>query len=55
MQAYCMKCRTKSEMKDAKAIRGSGVTQALLTLSEQDVRRIDSRDLLTTRRLAEVT
>jgi len=36
-------------------VRGSGATQALLTLSEQDVRRIDSRDLLTTRRLAGVT
>ncbi len=36
-------------------VRGSGATQALLTLSEQDVRRIDSHDLLTTRRLVEVT
>ena len=35
-------------------VRGSGSTQALLTLNEQDVRRIDSRDLLATRRLAEV-
>ncbi|MFC1937635.1 DUF4926 domain-containing protein [Chloroflexota bacterium] len=36
-------------------VRGSGVTQALLTLSEQDLRKIDSRDLLAIRRLAEVT
>lgn len=36
-------------------VRGSGVTQALLTLSERDLRKIDSHDLLTTRRLAEVT
>ena len=34
-------------------VTGSGMTQALLTLSEQDVRRIDSHDLLTTRRVAE--
>ncbi len=36
-------------------VRGSGFTQALLTLNERDVRKIDSHDLLTTRRLAEVT
>lgn len=36
-------------------IRGSGVTQALLTLNERDVRKIDSHDLLSIRRLAEVT
>ncbi len=35
-------------------VRGSGATQAILTLSEQDVRKIDSHDLLATRRLAEV-
>jgi hypothetical protein len=35
-------------------VRGSGVTQAVLTLSERNVRKIDSRDLLATRRLAEV-
>ena len=35
-------------------VRGSGTTQALLTLSEQVVRKIDSQDLLATRRLAEV-
>lgn len=35
-------------------VMGSGATQALLTLSEQDVRKIDAHDLLTTRRLAEV-
>ncbi|MBI2907294.1 MAG: DUF4926 domain-containing protein [Chloroflexi bacterium] len=35
-------------------IRASGATQALLTLSEQDVRKIDPRDLMATRRLAEV-
>jgi hypothetical protein len=35
-------------------VRGSGVTQALLTLSERKVRRIDPHDLLTTRRLAKV-
>lgn len=36
-------------------VRGSGVTQALLTLSERDLRKIDSHDLLATRRLAKVT
>ncbi len=35
-------------------VRGSGATQALLTLSEQDIRKIDPHDLLTTRRLVEV-
>lgn len=35
-------------------VRGSGATQALLTLGEQDVRKIEAHDLLTTRRLAEV-
>jgi hypothetical protein len=35
-------------------VRGSGITQAVLTLTEQDIRKIDSHDLLTTRRLAEV-
>ncbi len=35
-------------------VRGSGVTQALLTLSERKVRKIDPHDLLTTRRLAKV-
>jgi hypothetical protein len=35
-------------------VTGSGVTQALLTLSERDVRKIDSHDLLATRRLAGV-
>ena len=32
----------------------SGAMQALLTLSEQDVRKIDAHDLLATRRLAKV-
>ena len=36
-------------------VRGSGATQALLTLSERDIRKIDSHDLLATRRLAKVT
>ena len=36
-------------------VRGSGITQALLTLSEQDVRKMDSHDLLSTRRLVEAT
>ena len=36
-------------------VRGSGITQALLTLSEQGVRKIDSHDLLSTRRLVEAT
>ena len=36
-------------------VRGSGATQALLTLSEQDVRKIDQNDLLAIRRLAKVT
>ena len=35
-------------------VRASGITQALLTLGEKDVRRIEPGDLLTTRRLAEV-
>ena len=35
-------------------VRGSGVTQALVTLSERDVRKIDPFDLPATRRLAEV-
>lgn len=35
-------------------VRGSGFTQALLTLTEHDVRKIDPFDLSTTRRLAEV-
>jgi hypothetical protein len=35
-------------------VRGSGVTQATLTLSKNDIRKIDSHDLLATRRLAEV-
>jgi len=35
-------------------VRGSGTTQAILTLSERDIRKIDPRDLLATRRLAEV-
>jgi len=33
-------------------VRGSGVTQALLTLDEQDVRKIDPQDILATRRVA---
>ncbi|MFQ5874050.1 MAG: DUF4926 domain-containing protein [Dehalococcoidia bacterium] len=36
-------------------VKGSGHTQALLTLTERDVRKIESQDLLSTRRLAEVT
>ncbi len=36
-------------------IRGSGATQALVTLRGQDLRKIDSHDLLATRRLAEVS
>jgi len=36
-------------------VLGSGATQALLTLNEQDVRKIDAHDLLATRRLAKVT
>ena len=35
-------------------VTGSGETQALLTLSERDVRRIDAHELLATRRLAKV-
>ncbi len=35
-------------------VRASGETQALLTLSYGDVRKVDSRDMITTRRLAEV-
>jgi hypothetical protein len=33
-------------------VRGSGVTQALLTLSDRDIRKMGAHDLLTTRRLA---
>ena len=36
-------------------VRGSGETQALLTLIENDLRKIDSHDLLSTRRLAKVS
>lgn len=36
-------------------VSGSGATQALLTLNASDVRKIDSHDLLATRRLAKVT
>jgi len=35
-------------------VRGSGVTQASLTLTDKDIRKIDSCDLLAIRRLAEV-
>ena len=35
-------------------VTGSGVTQALLTLTEKDIRKIDSLDLPATRRLARV-
>jgi len=35
-------------------ITGSGMTQALLTLREGDVRSIESHDLLTTRRVSAV-
>ncbi len=35
-------------------VRGSGITQALLTLTEKDIRKVDSHDLLSTRRLVEV-
>ncbi|MDO8717314.1 MAG: DUF4926 domain-containing protein [Dehalococcoidales bacterium] len=36
-------------------VRGSGITQALLTLNERDLRKLDSHDLLSTRRLAKVS
>lgn len=39
---------------EVEVIRGSGFTQALLTLTDQDIRKMDSHDLLATRRLAEV-
>lgn len=35
-------------------VRGSAATQALLTLSKKDVRKIDSHDLVATRSLAMV-
>lgn len=35
-------------------VRGSGATQVLLTLSAQDIREIDTHDLLATRRMAKV-
>ena len=36
-------------------VRGSGITQALLTLTERDLRKVDSHDLLSARHLAEVS
>ena len=36
-------------------VRGSGFTQALLTLTERDIRKIAPHELLATRRLAQVT
>lgn len=36
-------------------VRGSGATQALLALSQRDIRKIDAHDLLAIRRLAKVT
>ena len=35
-------------------VRGSGANQASLTLTDKDIRKIDSYDLLAIRRLAEV-
>lgn len=35
-------------------VKASGATQALLSLGRRDVRKIDSQDLLATRRLAKV-
>jgi hypothetical protein len=35
-------------------VRGSGETQASLTLRNEDIRKLDSHDLLAIRRLAEV-
>jgi hypothetical protein len=35
-------------------VRGSGATQAVLTLHVHDIRKIGSHDLLSTRRLAKV-
>jgi len=35
-------------------VKVSGSTQATLTLNNEDIRKIDSHDLLATRRLAEV-
>lgn len=35
-------------------VRASGKTQALLTLNESSLRKVDANDLLSTRRLAEV-
>jgi hypothetical protein len=34
--------------------RGSGATEAMLTLSNDDIRKMDAHDLLAIRRLAEV-
>jgi len=35
-------------------VRGSGATEAMLTLSNDDIRKMDAHDLLAIRRLAEV-
>ena len=43
-----------SDGMEVEFVTGSGVTQALLTLTENDIRKIDSFDLPATRRLANV-
>ncbi len=48
VQVYC------GDEVEVEFVRASGETQALLTLSYADVRKVDSGDMITTRRLAEV-
>lgn len=46
VQVYC------GDEVEVEFIRASGETQALLTLSFGDIRKVDSSDMITTRRLA---
>jgi len=48
VQIYC------GDEVEVEFTRASGETQALLTLSFGDIRKVDSGDMITTRRLAEV-
>mgnify|MGYP001583942732 CR=1 FL=1 len=48
VQVYC------GDEVEVEFLRASGETHALLTLSFGDIRKMDSGDMVTTRRLAEV-
>ena len=48
VQVYC------GDEVEVEFVRASGETQALLTLSYGDIRKVDSGDMITTRRLDEV-